>query len=217
MSIREECYRWVVGSVLPAVGSYGYWVYSGSYWFLGLFVLCASLAVFFLYFFRDPDRVPDFDNTTAAEESERNWLSPADGIVTRVDEVDEGRTRIVIFLTVFNVHVNRMPVSGTIRGIEYREGQFLPAFADNLEERNERNRVLCRDTYGRPFEVWQIAGMLARRIHFWNEVDDNFNQGARFGMISLGSRTDLIVPEDVRPSVSVDETVRGGQTVVARG
>jgi phosphatidylserine decarboxylase len=217
MSIREECYPWVVGSAVPAVGTYLYWLYSGSYWFLGLFVLCASLTIFFLYFFRDPDRVPDFDHSTAEEKPNRNWLSPADGIVTRVEEEDDGRTRIVIFLTVFNVHVNRMPVSGTICGIEYREGRFLPAFADNLEERNERNRVLCRDTFDRPFEVWQIAGMLARRIHFWQGVDDDFQQGDRFGMISLGSRTDLILPEDVRPSVSVDETVRGGQTVIARG
>jgi len=217
MSVREESYPWVVGVALPAVGAYGYWIYSGSYWFLGLFVLCAALTVFFLYFFRDPDRTPDFDNTTAEEKPEKNWLSQADGIVTRIEEEEDGRTRIVIFLTVFNVHVNRMPVSGTILGIEYREGQFLPAFADNLEKRNERNRVLCQDSFDRAFEVWQIAGMLARRIHFWNQVNDDINQGDRFGMISLGSRTDLIVPEDVRPSVSVNETVRGGQTVIARG
>lgn len=217
MNLRREGFPWIIGAALPAVGAYGFWLYAWSYWALAVFVLSTALTVFFVYFFRDPDRTPDFANTTAADEPERNWLSPADGIVTRIDEEDDGRVRLVVFLTVFNVHVNRMPVSGRIHGIEYREGQFLPAFADNLEQRNERNRLLCRDTFSRPFEVWQIAGMLARRIHFWDEVDDPFDQGDRFGMISLGSRTDLILPEDVRPTVSVSESVRGGKTVVARG
>lgn len=217
MNLRREGFPWIGGAVLPAVASYGFWVYTWSYWALALFVLSTALTVFFVYFFRDPDRTPDFANTTASDEPERNWLAPADGIVTRLDDEEDGRARLVIFLTVFNVHVNRMPVTGTIHGIEYREGRFLPAFADNLEQRNERNRILCRDTFSRSFEVWQIAGLLARRIHFWNGVDDTFAQGDRFGMISLGSRTDLILPEDVRPTVSVNESVRGGQTVVARG
>lgn len=216
MNLRNESIPWILGSSLPAAIVYGLWIYTASYWFLGLFVILLSLSIFFVYFFRDPDREPNF-GTNALADNERNWLAPADGIVTRIDKEDDGRTRVVIFLTVFNVHVNRMPVTGTIRGIEYREGQFLPAFADNLEKRNERNRILCRDTFSRPFEVWQIAGMLARRIHFWRNVDDEFNQGERFGMISLGSRTDLILPEDVRPTVSLDESVRGGRTVIGRG
>lgn len=217
MRIRPESYRWLIGGLVPSVLFYGLWVYTSSYWFLGVFILSIGLTVFFVYFFRDPERQPDFSNVSTLDDPEEHWLSPADGIVTQVDTTDDGRDRIVIFLTVFNVHVNRMPVSGTVRGIEYREGKFLPAFADNLEKRNERNRVLCRDTLERPFEVWQIAGLLARRIHFWNEVDDEFKQGDRFGMISLGSRTDLVLPEDVRPTVSLDDTVRGGHTVVARG
>lgn len=216
MKIRKESYWWILGTALPGLFCYGLWIYTASYWFLGLFVILLGLGIFFAYFFRDPDREPDFD-TSSVEDRERNWLAPADGIVTRIDEEDDGRTRVVIFLTVFNVHVNRMPVSGTVKGIEYREGQFLPAFADNLEKRNERNRILCRDTFSRPFEVWQIAGLLARRIHFWRSVDDTFDQGERFGMISMGSRTDLILPEDVRPTVSLDESVRGGRTTVGRG
>jgi phosphatidylserine decarboxylase len=217
VSIRSESIPWVAGSVVPALLSYGLWIYFGTYWFLGLFIGFAALSIFFIYFFRDPDREPDFDRTGADFEPERNWLAPADGIVTRLDEEDDGRVRIVVFLTVFNVHVNRMPVSGEICGIEYCEGQFLPAFADNLEKRNERNRILCRDTFSRPFEVWQIAGMLARRIHFWNEVDDVFNQGDRFGMISLGSRTDLVLPPEVSPTVTLDQSIRGGRTVIAQG
>lgn len=217
MTIRPESYTWLTGSTLPALIFYGAWIYSASYWFLGLFVVFAGLSVFFLYFFRDPDREPDFSNISTVDDPQRHWLAPADGIVTRVDTTDDGRDRIVIFLTVFNVHVNRMPVSGSVRGIEYREGRFLPAFADNIEKRNERNRIICQDSFSRHFEVWQIAGLLARRIHFWNEVDDEFKQGDRFGMISLGSRTDLILPEDVEPTVSLDESIRGGKTIVAHG
>ncbi|MFB6345590.1 MAG: phosphatidylserine decarboxylase [bacterium] len=217
MNIRPESYTWIVGSALPTVLFYGIWVYTASYWFLGLFVLSAGLTVFFVYFFRDPDREPDFRNLPTVNNPEEHWLAPADGIVTRVDTTEDGRNRIVIFLTVFNVHVNRMPVSGTIRGIEYREGRFLPAFADNIEERNERNRIICHDNESREFEVWQIAGLLARRIHFWNDLGDQFNQGDRFGMIALGSRTDLILPGGVDPTVSVDQSIRGGETVVATG
>jgi phosphatidylserine decarboxylase len=215
--IRKEAYPWALSTGIPALIFYGLWIYYWSYWFLALFIVGTAATVFFLYFFRDPDREPEFDSRTRTIETERHWLAPADGIVTGIEEEDDGRTRLIIFLTVFNVHVNRMPVSGTICGVEYRGGQFLPAFADDLEKRNERNRVLCRDSHSRPFEVWQIAGLLARRIHFWKNVDDPFSQGERFGMISLGSRTDLIVPEDVRPVISVNETVRGGQTVVGRG
>lgn len=217
MTIRPESYTWLTGSTLPALVFYGAWIYTASYWFLGLFVVFAGLTVFFVYFFRDPDRSPDFSNVSTVEDPERHWLAPADGIVTRVDTTEEGRERIVIFLTVFNVHVNRMPVTGTVKGIEYREGRFLPAFADNIEKRNERNRVICHDSFSRQFEVWQIAGLLARRIHFWNDVDDEFNQGDRFGMISLGSRTDLILPDGVEPTVSLDQSIRGGETIVAHG
>ncbi len=217
MKIREESLPWITGSSLPALAGYGLWIYYTSYWFLGLFVVSALLTVFLVYFFRDPEREPDFDRTGSDFDPERYWLAPADGLVRELEEDEDGRIRVVIFLTVFNVHVNRMPVSGEIGGLEYHKGHFLPAFSGNLKQRNERNRILCRDSFSRPFEVWQIAGMFARRIHFWDEVEDCFRQGDRFGMISLGSRTDLVLPETVRPTVSPDETVRGGRTVVGRG
>lgn len=110
-----------------------------------------------------------------------------------------------------------MPVSGKILDIEYTEGEFLPAYEENLEKRNERNRILCQDTRDRRFEVWQIAGLIARRIHCWKRIEETFNRGERFGMIAFGSRTDLIIPSDVRPTTSLQQTVRGGRTEIARG
>jgi phosphatidylserine decarboxylase len=210
MSIRREVWPWCLGSGFIAVACYVGWLWTDWLSLQIVFAIFAFLTVFFIYFFRDPDREPD-------SEAADVWLSPADGVVTRIEEEEDGRTRIVIFLTVFNVHVNRMPVDGKIEEQDYRPGRFLPAFAGELEQKNEQNRLLCRDQQGREFEVWQIAGMLARRIYCWKDVSDSFSRGDRFGMIALSSRTDLILPEDVTPTVDPKDTVRGGQTVVAQG
>jgi len=210
VNIRREVWSWLIGSGAVALLSYGAWIYTNRLSFLIFFCLFATASVFLVYFFRDPDRTPD---SNAADV----WLAPADGVVTSIETEKDGRTRIVIFLTVFNVHVNRMPVAGKIENQDYRPGQFLPAFAENLKQKNEQNRLLCRDRRGREFEVWQIAGLLARRIYCWKDVSQTFQKGERFGMIALSSRTDLIVPEEVTPMVDQRDTVRGGQTVIARG
>lgn len=209
MKIRPEATPWVLGTGVPTLTLYGFWVEMESWWFLGGFVVGAALTVFLFYFFRDPPRRPESGNPG-------DWLAPADGIVTEVRSEEDATSRIVIFLTVFNVHVNRMPVEGRVEEVEYRSGRFLPAFRGDLERTNEQNRVLCRDSRDRPFEVHQIAGMLARRIHCWVEPDDTFGRGSRFGMIALGSRTDLILPTGVEPVVEPRQTVRGGETVVGR-
>lgn len=210
MSIRRELWPWFLSSAGVALLSYGAWIYTGRLTFVIFFGLFTAFSVFFVYFFRDPDREPD-------SEAADVWLAPADGIVTRIEDEEAGRTRIVIFLTVFNVHVNRMPVAGEIIEQNYRPGEFLPAFAGDLKSRNEQNRLRCRDQQGRKFEVWQIAGLLARRIYCWKDGSASFQRGERFGMIALSSRTDLILPEGVTPSVDLKNTVRGGQTVIARG
>ncbi|MFB6355132.1 MAG: phosphatidylserine decarboxylase [bacterium] len=210
MKIRSESFPWISVSGLLAVVSYAVWIYTGSLIVEILFALFTALAIFFVYFFRDPERTPNSEEDT-------DWVSPADGVVTGIETLPDGRKKIVIFLTVFNVHVNRMPVDGTVREIDYREGQFLPAYKGELDEKNEQNRVICEDSLERPFEVWPIAGQFARRIHCWTDVSNPFKRGDRFGMISLGSRTDLLLPKGVDPCVKPKETVRGGQTIVARG
>lgn len=193
---------------MPALVLYGFWVLTGSTWGY-LFVPAVALTLFVGYFFRDPPRTP-------AESTEDVWLSPADGIVSEVGPDPDGRTRIVIFLTVFNVHVNRMPVDGSLVDSEHHEGEFRPAFDDDILDRNERTRHLCEDPEGRRFEVWQVAGMLARRIHVWIQPGDRYERGDRFGMISFGSRTDLVLPDDVEARIEEGDLVRGGRTVVAR-
>ena len=210
MSIRPEVWPWLIGSGSVALLSYGAWIYSDRLSFLIFFCLFAFISIFFVYFFRDPERTPDLEAADV-------WLAPADGIITAVEEEKNGRTRIVIFLTVFNVHVNRMPIAGKIENQEYRPGQFLPAFADELKQKNEQNRLQCLDQRGREFEVWQIAGLLARRIYCWKNISHTFERGERFGMIALSSRTDLVLPQDVTPTVDCKDIVRAGQTVIARG
>ncbi len=209
MPVRKLAWPWAVGSGLPAFACYLGWLFYPYWLFLVGFIILAALTVYFIYFFRDPDRTP-------ASSDSYDWLAPADGIVRKIKDDGDGRQRLVIFLTIFNVHLNRMPVAGRIKQMEYTPGQCLPAFKENLESRNERNILTCEDEQGREFEIWQIVGVLARRIHWWVEVEDYLDRGERFGMIAFGSRTDLVLPLDVEPVVEPGETVRAGETVVAQ-
>lgn len=122
----------------------------------------------------------------------------------------------MVFLTVFNVHVNRTPVAAELIDRDYRPGDHRAAFDDGVREHNEQTRLTFEDESGRRFEVWQVAGLLARRIHNWISTGDTVERGQRIGMISLGSRTDLLLPPDVGATVEEGDLVRGGRTVVAR-
>lgn len=210
MKIRPQVLPWLAGILLPAIGFYARWLVYNHLLFLTGFIIFSVLSVFLLYFFRDPSRQPE-------SEAEDSWLAPADGVVKSVDNLEDGRHKIVIFLSIFNVHINRMPVSGEIEEIDYNSGDFRPAFAKDIENRNERNIVRCRDAEDRSFELWQIAGVLARRIYFWLDKSNLFDRGQRCGMIALSSRTDLIMPAEVEPMVQTGETVRAGKTEIARG
>ncbi len=209
MGIRREVIPWAVGGLLPASLFYFAWLLTGNLFALLGFVLFAALSVFFLYFFRDPRRQPE-----TAEEND--WLSPADGIVRAVEEEEDGRLRLVIFLTIFNVHLNRMPVKGKVISCEYKPGRYLPAFAEATHLENERNILRCQTKTGEEFEIWQVAGLLARRIHCWVDAGEKLGRGDRFGMIALGSRTDLILPRDAEVNAAPGDLVRAGQTVIAR-
>jgi phosphatidylserine decarboxylase len=173
-------------------------------------------ALFCLFFFRDPERVPPGRPGLV--------LAPADGKVVSVApaqppaELGLGaapRWRIAIFLSVLDVHVNRMPVDGTVTRIAYRHGKFLNASLDKASVENERNAMAIRLTDGREIAVVQIAGLIARRILCDAREGDAVKAGERFGIIRFGSRTDIYLPEGVQPLVAEGQTMIGGETVIA--
>lgn len=186
---------------------------SGLLWYLRLTIpalLVTLLFLFVLYFFRDPERtIPEGENLV---------VSPADGkVVEIVNEKDPilgaSHTRISIFLSVFNVHVNRVPVSGTIETIRYHPGKFLAAFNHKASLDNEQNTVLIKKG-NTPILIKQIAGLIARRIVCWAHEGDTYSRGQRYGLIRFGSRVDLLVPENTRLAVAVGDRVRGGASVI---
>jgi len=180
-------------------------------WFMATVLLVALFLV--LNFFRDPERVVPQEPGVA--------VSPADGKVIKIETMrdpltGEDRTAICVFMNVFNVHVNRMPVAGRIARISYFGGKFINASFDKASVDNERNAVLVEDADGRSWTVVQIAGLLARRIICWAEEGDTLSRGQRFGLIKFGSRVDLYLPSEYVPSVRIGENVFAGQSILAR-
>jgi len=172
-------------------------------------ILPVLLACFFLWFFRDPERV--IPSQAGAV------VSPADGKVTDVAPVTVGAdklTRVSIFLSVFDVHVNRSPVAGIIRDVRYRRGQFLNAMNRASAEQNEQNIVTVAGD-GQVVVFKQIAGLLARRIVFHPKVGDRVERGQRIGLIKFGSRVDVLFHASACLQVKVGDRVRGGASVLA--
>jgi phosphatidylserine decarboxylase len=164
----------------------------------------ALLALFSIWFFRDPERTPpDLPGVV---------VSPADGKVVAV-RCDEKGAFLAIFLNVFDVHVNRSPIAGRVEKVSYREGRFLAAFDERAGEANERNDVVVVGEQG-TVRVSQIAGLIARRIVCRVGPGDTLAAGERFGMIRFGSRTDLLLPAGSTLSVRVGQRVKGGETAV---
>jgi phosphatidylserine decarboxylase len=167
------------------------------------------LAGFFLWFFRDPERViPDAAGAV---------VSPGDGKVTDVSPVlvDGGRrVRVSIFLSVFDVHVNRSPVAGVIRDVRYQKGKFLNAMNAASAEQNEQN-IVTLDSTGQKVVFKQIAGILARRIVFTKNVGDRLERGERVGLIKFGSRVDVFLDASASLRVKVGDRVKGGASVLA--
>ena len=170
------------------------------------------LAAFFLWFFRDPDRtIPAGPGLV---------VSPGDGLVTetiRLDTPQGPRQRISIFLSVFDVHVNRSPIGGTISEIRYQKGKYLNAMNPASADQNEQNIVTVRGEGPNAPEIVfkQIAGLLARRIVFAPKVGDTIARGERVGLIKFGSRVDVVLPADAELRVKVGERVKGGASVLA--
>ncbi len=172
--------------------------------------------LFCLFFFRDPERIPPPRADL--------FLAPADGRVVAVAPaappaelgLSTGqRWKVSIFLSVLNVHVNRVPADGVVTRIAYRHGAFVSASLDKASELNERNALAIRLPNGQEIAVVQIAGLIARRILCFVREGDPVTAGDRFGIIRFGSRTDLYLPEGVRPLVVEGQTMIGGETVIA--
>src|SRR5271156_5531347 len=180
-------------------------------WFAGLAwaIVPLLLAIFFLWFFRDPERsIPDIADAV---------VSPADGKITDVSWVTVGgekQLRISIFLSVFDVHVNRSPVAGFVREVRYQRGKFLNAMNEASAEENEQNIVRVEGD-GRTVVFKQIAGLLARRIVFYPKIGERLERGQRVGLIKFGSRVDVLCDATAALQVKVGDRVRGGASVLA--
>lgn len=173
------------------------------------------ITFFILWFFRDPDR------NTPNEEGK--IISPADGKVCLIDtstppkELNYGNEkmlRVCIFMNVFNVHVNRSPIRGKIKKIEYKEGSFFNASLDKASEKNERNSVIITTESGIEIIVVQIAGLIARRILSFVNDGDWLNLGERFGLIRFGSRVDVYLPKTFKSEVKVGDKTIAGETII---
>ena len=199
MRIVKESIPYIVVPVLLAAAA----AWLGLWYVAGIFFL---VALFMAFFFRDPKREPPSDPDIV--------VSPADGKVTRVGAVESG-TVVSIFLSPLDVHINRSPIPGKIVDVLYSPGKFLMATNEKASLVNEQNALTIQ---GEKITVVckQIAGILARRIVCWKATGDSLRLGERFGMIKFSSRTDVLLPANVRVTVKEGERVRGGITVIGR-
>lgn len=171
------------------------------------------LALFVLFFFRNPERkIPAEEETV---------LSPADGRVVEVKKIKEDQyfhkemICISIFLSIFNVHVNRSPYSGKVESVKYTKGKFLPAFREQASLLNEQNAIVIsyKDV---GILVKQIAGLIARRVVCWVKEGDQLERGQHLGLIRFGSRVDIFLPADAQIEVRVGDKIKGGESIIAK-
>ena len=212
MNFAREGLLFIAIAAVVATGGFGFAIARRSWglW-LAAFVLLL-LALWVAYFFRDPERT--------GVRGDQVVVAPADGKVVLIQEVDEpafmgGRAkRISIFMNVFNVHVNRYPVSGTVAYVKYNAGKFLNAAAEKSSLENEQMSVGVETPRGRVL-TRQIAGLIARRIVTYSKLGETVQQGDRMGLIRFGSRVDVFVPMDAKILVKIGEAPVAGTTVIA--
>jgi len=205
MTMDKAGWPFVAGAAVPGVVA----VWLGWYWAAGLF---GVLALFMLYFFRDPDRVTPADP--------RACISPADGRVLVAGDAEAAAApdgswkQISIFLSPLDVHINRMPCGGRVTRVQYTPGRFLAAYNPDSARVNERNEVWL-DRGGETVVVRQVVGVLARRLVCRVGPGDQVRTGQRYGLMKFGSRIDLYLPPRCTLTVRVGDRVRSGETVVA--
>ena len=206
MVIVKDGYTFIIGTIILTLI---------IYYFFGIYaaIVPGVLALFFIYFFRNPSRSMPYDPNIL--------YSPADGTVMAVEDIyddeylNEPATKVTVFLSVFNVHVNRSPIDGEIKYQRYTCGQFVPAYKKSASFENERHAIGL-DNGRMRILVTQVAGLLARRIVSWVTLGHQMKQGECYGMIKFGSSTELVVPKNVEITVKKGDTVVGGVTVMGR-
>ena len=175
-----------------------------------LFVISLIFLIFTFYFFRDPERVVPIGDDIL--------VSPADGLITNITEIKEGKklyTKVSIFLSIFNVHIQRLPISGEVTKVDYIEGKFINATLDKASDENERLKITIKNGNNLIY-VTQIAGLIARRIVNYVKPNENINQGDRYGIIKFGSRVDIEFPNNFKLLVNEGQQCIGGETIIAQ-
>jgi phosphatidylserine decarboxylase len=203
--IAKECYPFLGSAVLVTLilAILGY---------ESLTVISLLISLFILFFFRDPERFTPRESNAL--------ISPADGKIILIEKIFDDRFfqeythKISIFMNVFNVHVNRIPLNGTVEKIIHTPGTFYSADSDRGGLRNENCAAIIACETGRKIAVVQVAGLIARRIVCWLEPEDKVIQGYRFGLIRFGSRVDLYIPGSVKISAEKGQMVRAGETIL---
>jgi phosphatidylserine decarboxylase len=209
--MTKEGFKFLIPAVAIWLILFTILVYSSKMAVLPFAAIFFLLSLFLLFFFRDPARsIPEGENII---------LSAADGKVISIQpfenlEFVEGKgTKVSVFMSVFNVHVNRAPVSAGIKYFKYNPGKFFPAFQDKASSENEQTELGLENDHGRII-VKQIAGIIARRIVCKAKAGDSLRAGQRFGMIQFGSRVDLFLPDKVEIRVKLEQKVKAGETII---
>lgn len=214
MRITSEGYPTLIGVsvILTILVVAGYFIHPVMFYVL--LVIMILLELLLINFFRDPDRL--------TPEGEHQVIAPADGKIIKITALNSDPhypgecTMVSIFMNVFDVHVNRNPVSGTVQFVEHKPGKFLSAFLDEAPLQNEQTVIGIRMADGAMVVFKQIAGLLARRVVCNLQAGQSVQRGARMGMIKFGSRVDVLLPVNAVVSVKCGDRVRSGESVIAR-
>ena len=188
-------------------------IITGVFHLVFLAIVISVITLFVAYFFLDPERIP-IGNEQAV-------LTPADGKILSVDRLDNGdhnckhsSIKISIFMSIFNAHINRIPIKGKVLDISYTPGKFFSANMDKASKYNEHNIITLETNDDKKIVFVQIAGLIARRIACWVKERDNVEAGQRFGLIRFGSRLEVYLPTNSKVTVQEGQKVKGGQTVI---
>ncbi|MCK4223544.1 MAG: phosphatidylserine decarboxylase family protein [candidate division Zixibacteria bacterium] len=209
--MTKEGFKFIIPTLAISLILFAVWAYSSEVIILPFAAVFFLLSFFFLFFFRDPER--------KAPNGENLILSSADGKVILIKPfenlkfVGEKGTLVSVFMSVFDVHVNRAPISGKVKYFKYNPGKFHPAFKDKASLENEQTELGLENERGRII-LKQIAGIIARRIVCKVKSRDSVKIGERFGMIKFGSRVDLFLPENVEIKVKLNQRVKAGETII---